>query len=43
MYFADDPKKLESHAGENVVVKLTVSLDRKSIQVTSIKRVEASR
>lgn len=43
MYLADDPKKLEPHAGENVVVKGTVSADGKSIQVTSIKKVEASR
>jgi len=43
MYLADDPKKLEPHAGENVVVKGTVSADGKSIQVTSIKKVEPSR
>jgi len=43
MYLADDPKKLEPHAGENVVVKGTVSGDGKTIQVTSIEKVEASR
>ena len=43
IYLADDPKKLEPHAGENVVVKGTVSTDGKSIQVTSIQKVEASR
>lgn len=43
MYLADDPKKLEPHAGENVVVTGTVSADGKSIQVTSIRKVEASR
>ena len=43
MYLADDPKKLEPHAGANVVVKGTVSTDGKSIQVTSIRKVEASR
>jgi len=43
MYLADDPKKLEPHAGENVLVKGTVSADGKSIQVTSIEKVEASR
>lgn len=42
MYLADDPKKLEPYAGENVVVKGTVSADGKSIQVTSIRKVEAS-
>ncbi len=43
MYLADDPKKLEPHAGENVVVKGTLSVDGKSIQVASIKKIEASR
>ena len=43
MYLADEPKKLEPHAGENVVVTGTVSADGKSIQVTSIKKVETSR
>jgi hypothetical protein len=43
MYLVDDPKKLEPHAGENVVVIGTVSADGKTIQVTSIKKVEASR
>ncbi len=43
MYLADDPKKLEPHAGENVVVKGTVSADGKSIHVTSIRKAEISR
>ena len=43
MYLADDPKKLEPHAGENVVVKGTVSADGKSIKVTSVRKVETSR
>jgi hypothetical protein len=43
MYLADDPKKLEPHAGENVVVKGTVSADGKSIQVSSIRKSEATR
>lgn len=43
MYLAADPKKLEAYAGENVVVKGTMSADGKSIQVTSVARVEASK
>jgi hypothetical protein len=43
MYLADDPKKLEPHAGENVVVKGTVSADGKSIKVSSVRKVETSR
>jgi hypothetical protein len=43
MYLVDDPKKLEPYAGENVVVKGTVSADGKSIKVTSVKKSEASR
>jgi DNA replication protein DnaC len=43
MYLVDDPKKLEPHAGENVVVKGTVSADGKSIQVSSVRKSEASR
>ncbi|MGH9321604.1 MAG: hypothetical protein ACRD21_10645 [Vicinamibacteria bacterium] len=41
MYLADDPKKLEPLAGENVVVKGTVSPDGKTIQVKSIVKSEA--
>lgn len=43
MYLVDDAKKLEPHAGENVLVKGTVSSDGKSIKVTSIRKAEASR
>jgi len=43
MYLADDPKKLEPYAGEDVVVKGTVSADGNSIQVASIRKAEASR
>jgi hypothetical protein len=43
MYLVDDPKKLEPYAGENVVVKGTVSADGKSIKVASVKKSEASR
>jgi hypothetical protein len=43
MYLADDPKKLAPHAGENVVVKGTVSADGKSIKVTSVRKAEVSR
>jgi hypothetical protein len=42
MYLVDDPKKLEPHAGENVVAKGTVSADGKTIQVTSIRKSEPS-
>ncbi len=43
MYLSDDAKKLEPHAGENVIVKGTVSSDGKSIKVTSIRKAETSR
>jgi hypothetical protein len=42
-YLADDPKKLEPYAGENVVVKGTVSADGKSIQVSSIEKAKVSK
>jgi hypothetical protein len=42
MYLADDPTKLEPHAGENVVVRGRVSADGKSIQVTSIEKSKTS-
>jgi hypothetical protein len=38
MYLADDPKKLEPFAGEDVVVKGSVSADGKSVTVTSIAK-----
>jgi hypothetical protein len=40
MYLADDPKKLEPHAGQSVVVKGTISADGKSIQVSSVRKAE---
>ncbi len=43
MYLVDEPKKLEPLAGENVLVKGTVSADGKSIKLTSVKKSETSR
>jgi hypothetical protein len=37
-YLADDANKLEPYAGENVVVKGTLSADGKSIRVSSIQK-----
>jgi hypothetical protein len=41
MYLVDDPKKLEPFAGENVVVKGTVSEDGKTIRIASVEKVDA--
>jgi hypothetical protein len=38
MYLADDAKKLEPFAGEQVVVKGSVSADGKTVKVTSIAK-----
>jgi hypothetical protein len=38
MFLVDDPKKLEPFAGENVVVKGTLSEDGKTLRIASIER-----
>lgn len=40
MYLVDDPKKLEPFAGENVVVKGSLSEDGKTLRLTSVAKDE---
>jgi hypothetical protein len=40
MYLVDDPKKLEPYAGEDVVVKGSLSEDGKTLRITSVARDE---
>jgi hypothetical protein len=41
MYLVDDPKKLAPFAGENVVVKGSLSEDQKTLKIASVEKAKS--
>jgi hypothetical protein len=41
MYLVDDPKKLAPFAGENVVVKGSLSEDQKTLKIASVAKAKS--